>query len=160
MKFRSQDTSSAQKKEKFQRRRILHFLFVGGLTLTTGSFGLVTFNSDTKYIRSVLKRRMPYLSYTEDTVLAFANDMLSNGLETDKRFKVLSTVGHPLSKIILYLHRPSHERLEAFEEAICSTFLQSTDFFYEGERIDRELQYSEYADPYTNSCSNPIVTLT
>ena len=141
------------------RRRFVGVALISVLVSGAGVRLAVSPNGGERYIRSVLKRKMPYLMYDDSVVQQFCDDLLSYRLDDDSKFTVLRAVGHPLSVAIAQLHAPTHDRLEAFEQTICGLFLQSTDFFFEGEQPDRLLMYVSYADPYKNGCVNPVAVL-
>jgi hypothetical protein len=106
---------------------------------------------------SILKKRLNYLNISDQNLEAFASDLqatLPSGIR-----KLVSWAGilEPVYSRIEVFHATPYtkKRFEELEEFIISRFLLSSDFFYNNEREDREIQYIGLF-PYARPCGNPF----
>lgn len=107
-------------------------------------------------IRSVVRRRLPYLKITDGDVQRFVEDYEKNmPSRKAKRFAALSGIpgAYPM------LLRKGHPDLVAFEEGVSGTLLLSTDLFLQGANPENPVKYLGLYDPHAFACSNPFADL-
>lgn len=140
------------------RRRLI----VGGLgaagAVGLGIYGLgrVGFQME---VASIVRRRLGFLKLDDAGVRAFAKDQTraTFGKKVPTwnrlRYHLLASGTSSFKRFYRSADRPS--RADMFEDALVSTYLLSSDFFWNGSDESRKVGYVAYYDP-NRPCNNPF----
>lgn len=136
-------------------RRSLTFgaLGVGGAAALAGG-GLLTVLG-TASVESVVRRRLDYLNFAPGSLKQFGDAF--RAAHPSRSNIVSRALAAPQKAVRAMFHEEA--ALSLLEDRICSEFLMSSDFFQNGADTARPVSFLAYADPYTASCSNPIVVI-
>ncbi len=127
--------------------------------------GWVMGHSDAQFIRECIRRRLGYLDIAPGAVEAYTADLLKTDAlkgpwTAANKFKVLSRAGYAAAEGLAALTRRFGSLgIDYLSERIATQFLLSSDFFQNGMRLDKPVQYVAYADPYLRGCGNPVAVL-
>lgn len=115
--------------------------------------------SPTAYARNLVLSRMPYLRLAPGTLDAFIKDIAEFERPSgNQRFATL--FGLHLARGLTWVMGGSfREKLDYYETQLVTLFLMSTDFFPNGEDVNKPVEYLALADPYIAPCTNPIAVL-
>src|SRR5688572_11371967 len=108
-------------------------------------------------LRRLIRSRLDYLRIPEPVLDAFVRDYMADPANRVRHVASLRYTAQraAYSVPIVATRLPVHR----FERHIISQFLQSTDFFREGSKVERTLQYAGYCDPYRLGCANYLARL-
>jgi hypothetical protein len=140
------------------RRRLI----VGGLgavgALGLGAWGLGRLGFRLE-IASILRRRLGFLKLDESGVRAFAKDqtnaMFNKKIPTWNRLRYHLLASGASSFKRFYRSTDARSRMGRFEDTLVSTYLLSSDFFWNGADESRKVNYLAYYDP-NRPCQNPF----
>jgi hypothetical protein len=138
------------------------WLIVGGLGAVgaagLGAWGLGRLGFQME-IASILRRRLGFLKLDEGGVRAFAKDQtratFGKKIPTWNRLRYHMLASGASSFKRFYRSTGTHSRMGGFEDALVSTYLLSSDFFWNGSDESREVNYVAYYDP-NRPCNNPF----
>ncbi len=140
------------------RRRLI----VGGLGAVCaaglGMYGLgrVGFQME---VASILRRRLGFLKLDDAGVRAFAKDQtratFGKKVPTWNRLRYHLLASGTSSFKRFYRSADRRSRIGAFEDTLVSTYLLSSDFFWNGSDQSRKVSYVAYYDP-NRPCNNPF----
>ena len=129
---------------------------VGAAGLGAWGLGRVGFRME---IASILRRRLGFLKLDEGGVRAFAKDQtratFSKKIPTWNRLRYHMLASGASSYKRFYRSTDSHSRMGRFEDTLVSTYLLSSDFFWNGSDESRKVSYVAYYDP-NRPCHNPF----
>jgi hypothetical protein len=110
-------------------------------------------------IASILRRRLGFLKLDEGGVRAFARDQtratFSKKIPTWNRLRYHLLASGASSFKRFYRSTDAHSRMGRFEDTLVSTYLLSSDFFWNGSDESRTVNYVAYYDP-NRPCHNPF----
>jgi hypothetical protein len=140
------------------RRRLI----VGGLGAVgaagLGAWGLGRLGFQME-IASILRRRLGFLKMDEGGIRAFAKDQtratFTKKIPTWNRLRYHMLGSGASSFKRFYRSTDTHSRMGRFEDALVSTYLLSSDFFWNGSDESRTVNYVAYYDP-NRPCHNPF----
>jgi hypothetical protein len=140
------------------RRRLI----VGGLgavgAAALGAWGLGRLGFQME-IASILRRRLGFLKLDEGGVRAFAKDQtratFSKKIPTWNRLRYHMLASGASSFKRFYRSTDTRFRMGRFEDTLVSTYLLSSDFFWNGSDESRTVNYVAYYDP-NRPCHNPF----
>lgn len=136
-----------------------HFLtFFGVMALAgTATVGTQYVLKGVTPIEEIVRKRLGYLTFADGAVEQFAEAMRAAAPE---RSSLMSrAIADPQKALRALLRRGGAPAAGRVEEQIATEFLLSSDFFQNGADTSKAVSFIAYADPYTSSCSNPLVTL-
>jgi len=125
------------KRSNVSRRRFILALPILVVTLIAGRFLTRQLGRDAfeeEMIR-IVRKNLPYLRVADGAISSFARD---------------------LQKYEAGFSGASVQALKDSETTLCEKFLLSTDFFWNGSELDRDVHYRAYHDPYISRCANPF----
>jgi hypothetical protein len=140
------------------RRRLIvgGFGAVGALGLGAWGLGRLGFRLE---IASILRRRLGFLKLDESGVRAFAKDqtnaMFNKKIPTWNRLRYHLLASGASSFKRFYRSTDARSRMGRFEDTLVSTYLLSSDFFWNGADESRKVNYLAYYDP-NRPCQNPF----
>lgn len=139
-------------------RRNLILAGSGGIAVLAGRSAWILADSNARpdMIASVVRDELPYMRIPAETLNAFVADYV-NFVKTQD-FDILTRLAGFKIGGIMRSSR-SKTRQNSIRESIASKFLLSTDFFSNGSDISQQVNYVAFADPYQNSCSNPLAKI-
>jgi hypothetical protein len=109
-------------------------------------------------IASILRRRLSFLKLDEGGIRAFAKDqtraIFGKKIPTWNRLRYHMTASGVSFKRF-YRSTDTRSRFARFEDTLVSTYLLSSDFFWNGSDESRNINYVAYYDPI-RACSNPF----
>ena len=140
------------------RRRLI----MGGLGVVgvagLGAWGLGRLGFQLE-IASILRRRLGYLKLDEGGVRAFAKDQtratFGKKIPTWNRLRYHMLASGASSFKRFYRSTDTRSRIGRFEDTLVSTYLLSSDFFWNGADESRKVNYVAYYDP-NRPCNNPF----
>jgi hypothetical protein len=140
------------------RRRLI----VGGLGAVAaaglGAWGLGRLGFRME-IASILRRRLGFLKMDEGGIRAFAKDQtratFSKKIPTWNRLRYHMLASGASSFKRFYRSTDTPSRMGKFEDTLVSTYLLSSDFFWNGSDESRTVNYVAYYDP-NRPCHNPF----
>lgn len=140
------------------RRRLLlgGLAFVAVVGIGTWGFGRMGAQAE---IVAVLRRRLAFLNLDQDGLRHFAKDqvaaLLNKRMPTWNRLRYhfLSAVAPSFKRY--YRSTDTRSRIARAEDSLVSTYLLSSDFFWNGADESRIIQYVAYYDPM-RACGNPF----
>jgi hypothetical protein len=140
------------------RRRLI----VGGLGAVgaagLGAWGLGRLGFQME-IASILRRRLGFLKMDEGGIRAFAKDQtrgtFSKKIPTWNRLRYHMLASGASSFKRFYRSTDARSRMGGFEDTLVSTYLLSSDFFWNGSDESRTVNYVAYYDP-NRPCHNPF----
>ena len=121
------------------------YLFLGASWLRSGRKSLDLFIVD------ILKKRLDYLIVDDATLFRFAQVVVDNGFNPNRLWKLR---GYLYSEYRLF-----DWALEEYAEVIAAQFLMSSDFFWNGADLSREVKFRAFYDPLRQPCLNPFSDL-
>jgi hypothetical protein len=140
------------------RRRLI----VGGLgavgVAALGAWGLGRMGFQLE-IASILRRRLGFLKLDEGGVRAFAKDQTKATFDKKiptwnrMRYHLLASGASSFKRF--YRSAETRSRIGRFEDTLVSTYLLSSDFFWNGSDESRKVSYVAYYDPI-RACQNPF----
>jgi hypothetical protein len=140
------------------RRRLI----MGGLGAVgvagLGAWGLGRLGFQVE-IASILRRRLGFLKLDEGGIRAFAKDqtraMFNKKIPTWNRLRYHLTASGASSFKRFYRSTDTRSRFARFEDTLVSTYLLSSDFFWNGSDESRKVNYVAFYDPL-RPCNNPF----
>jgi hypothetical protein len=140
------------------RRRMI----VGGLGAVgvagLGAWGLGRLGFQVE-IASVLRRRLGFLKLDEGGIRAFAKDQTNatfgKKIPTWNRLRYHMLASGASSYKRFYRSTDTRSRIGRFEDTLVSTYLLSSDFFWNGSDESQKVNYVAYYDP-NRPCRNPF----
>jgi hypothetical protein len=112
-------------------------------------------SNEEQAILLVLRKRLDYLQLDPAGTRAFAIDLVSRGLVSSKRLKLIGASAPLYLRVGLNGHDALQATIRHGEERVVSTFLLSSDFFVNGADTTRIVRYLGLYDPL-KACSNPF----
>jgi hypothetical protein len=110
-------------------------------------------------IASILRRRLGFLKLDEGGIRAFAKDqtraMFNKKIPTWNRLRYHLTASGASSFKRFYRSTDTRSRFARFEDTLVSTYLLSSDFFWNGSDESRKVNYVAFYDPL-RPCNNPF----
>ena len=129
---------------------------VGAAGLGAWGLGRLGFQME---IASILRRRLGFLKLDDGGVRAFAKDQtratFSKKIPSWNRLRYHMLASGASSFKRFYRSTDTHSRMGRFEDALVSTYLLSSDFFWNGSDESRKVNYVAYYDP-NRPCHNPF----
>jgi hypothetical protein len=129
---------------------------VGVAGLGAWGLGRLAFQRE---IASILHRRLGFLKLDESGVRAFAKDQtnatFNKKIPTWNRLRYHLLASGTSSYKRFYRSADSRSRIGRFEDTLVSTYLLSSDFFWNGADESRRVNYLAYYDP-NRACQNPF----
>ena len=129
---------------------------VGAAGLGVWGLGRLGFQRE---IASILRRRLGFLKLDEDGVRAFARDQtratFAKKIPTWNRLRYHLLASGTSSFKRFYRSTGPRSRIGGFEDTLVSTYLLSSDFFWNGSDESRKVNYVAYYDP-NRPCNNPF----
>ena len=140
------------------RRRLI----MGGLGAVgvagLGAWGLGRLGFQVE-IASILRRRLGFLKLDEGGIRAFAKDqtraIFGKKIPNWNRLRYHLTASGASSFKRFYRSADTRSRFARFEDTLVSTYLLSSDFFWNGSDESRKVNYVAYYDPL-RPCNNPF----
>jgi hypothetical protein len=140
------------------RRRLI----VGGLGAVgvagLGAWGLGRLGFQIE-IGSILRRRLSFLKLDEGGIREFAKDQtratFGKKIPTWNRLRYHLTASGASSFKRFYRSTDTRSRFARFEDTLVSTYLLSSDFFWNGSDESRKINYVAFYDPI-RACNNPF----
>jgi hypothetical protein len=140
------------------RRRLI----MGGLGAVgvagLGAWGLGRLGFQVE-IASILRRRLGFLKLDEGGIRVFAKDqtraMFGKKIPTWNRLRYHLTASGASSFKRFYRSTDTRSRFARFEDTLVSTYLLSSDFFWNGSDESRKINYVAFYDP-NRPCHNPF----
>jgi len=144
---------------KMNRRRFILSALVSGILLYAGGWWnfKVRKGDISDIVVTLVRKKLDYLQIDEAGLEQFAIDFA--GTRAPMFALRLSWMGmfSPL-----YAHTnvlDSTNAVDVFGEEVAKLFLLSSDFFWNGSDITREVKYIKFYNPYTRPCANPFAIL-
>jgi hypothetical protein len=137
-------------------------LLLGGLAVFgiagVGLFGFGRAGLESEIV-AILRRRLGYLKLDEDGLRAYAKDQTGVFLAkrpslSRLRYHFISAVGPSFKRF--QRSTDTRSRLERMEDQFVSTFLISSDFFFNGSDESRVVRYKYFYDPLVHPCGSPF----
>jgi hypothetical protein len=129
---------------------------VGAAGLGAWGLGRLGFRME---IASILRRRLGFLKMDEGGIRAFAKDQtratFSKKIPTWNRLRYHMLASGASSFKRFYRSTDTPSRMGRFEDTLVSTYLLSSDFFWNGSDESRAVNYVAYYDP-SRPCHNPF----
>jgi hypothetical protein len=140
-----------------RRRLILGGLGAAGVAaLSAWGLGRLGYRVE---IASILRRRLSFLKLDEGGVRAFAKDQ-TNATFAKKiptwnrmRYHLLASGGSSFKRF--YRSTDNRSRIGGFEDTVVSTYLLSSDFFWNGSDESQKINYVALYDP-NQPCHSPF----
>ena len=140
------------------RRRLI----VGGLGAVgaagLGAWGLGRLGFQMEIV-SILRRRLDYLKLDEGGIRAFAKDQtratFGKKIPTWNRLRYHLLASGASSFKRFYRSTDTRSRIARFEDTLVSTYLLSSDYFWNASDESRTVNYVAYYDP-NRPCNNPF----
>lgn len=123
----------------------------GAAAAGMGAHTLMTIGPARSYIADIIRRRVPQIDVSADTIALFAQDLLEAG-DITLRERVVSYGGGLAASV---LRAADVQPVETYERRIVTTFLINSDFFDENREPSRSVQYFGLSDTVC-SFANPF----
>lgn len=145
--------------KRINRRSFILSALVSGILLYTGGWWIFKARKGdiSDIIVAIVRKKLNYLQLDEAGLNKFAEDY---GQRIDTRLNQRLSWMAMFSP--LYVHTnllDSTNAVDVFGEEVAKFFLLSSDFFWNGSDVTREVKYLKYYDPYTRPCANPFAKL-
>jgi hypothetical protein len=129
---------------------------VGAMGLGVWGVGRLGFQME---VVSILRRRLGFLKLEEGGVRAFAKDQtratFDKKIPTWNRLRYHFVASNASSFKRFSRSTDMRSRMGTFEDTLVSTYLLSSDFFWNGSDESRKVNYVAYYDPI-RPCHNPF----